>query len=84
MYNPETGLWTRVADLPKPLSGAKMDLLDGLPTIVGGYDNEDQNGVLYQYHAITDEWKPHPRVKLRIPRSSHSLFQVPKTFFGYC
>jgi N-acetylneuraminic acid mutarotase len=84
MYNPETNYWQRVADLPVPISSARLELLDGLPTIVGGYDNENQNGILYQYHADIDEWKPHPRVRMRIARSSPAVFQVPKTLFKYC
>ncbi len=84
MYNPETDVWTRVADLPTPLSSARMALLDGLPTIIGGYDNSNQNGVLYQYHVDKDKWIPHPTVQMRIPRSSAAVFQVPKTLFKYC
>jgi hypothetical protein len=45
MYNPQTESWTqKVADLPEPLSSAKMELLDGLPTIVGGYNGETKIG----------------------------------------
>ena len=36
----------------KPLSGARMELLDGLPTVVGGYDNKQQNDILYQVNNI--------------------------------
>ena len=63
-----------------------MEQLDGLPTIVGGYDADakTQNGILYQYHADVDEWRPHDRVSLRIPRSSAAVFQVPKTLFKNC
>ena len=84
MYNPETDLWTRVADLPKPLHSAKMELLEGLPTIVGGYDNTNQNDVLYQYHPDIDQWKPHPIAKMRIARSSATVFQVPRGIFKHC
>ena len=38
--------------VPKPLSGARMELLDGLPTVVGGYDNKQQNDILYQVQYI--------------------------------
>ena len=54
MYDPRVGEWTTVADLPVPLSSAKMEQLDGLPTILGGFDGSEQNGKLYQYHADTD------------------------------
>ena len=40
MYNPETDDWTRVADMPVPLQSARMELLNGIPTIIGGYNTE--------------------------------------------
>ncbi len=40
--------WRRVSNLPKPISSAKLEMLDGLPTVVGGYDNEQRNELLYQ------------------------------------
>ena len=84
LYNAETDTWTRVADLPTPLSSAKMDMLDGLPTIIGGYDGTKTNDVLYQYKADRDQWVANPDVKLRLGRSSAAVFQVPKTLFKYC
>lgn len=84
MYDPELDIWETVADLPVPISSAKMELLDGVPTIVGGYDNEKQNGVLYQYFVDTNEWRPHPTTGMRIPRSSAAVFPVPKSLFKYC
>ena len=63
-----------------------MELLEGIPTIVGGFDTESltQNGILYQYFADQDKWIPHPTVAMRIPRTSAAVFQVPKTLFKYC
>ena len=81
MFNPDTRTWTRVADLPRPLSSAKMELFDGLPTIIGGYDNTQLSGELYQYHPDKDRWIPHPTAKMRIPRSSAAVFQVPRAMF---
>jgi hypothetical protein len=42
-----------------------MDLLDGVPTIIGGYDVDGQrfNDVLYQFHSESREWVPHPEVR---------------------
>ena len=83
--------WSKVADLPIPLHSAKMELLQGKPTIIGGQTNDrwpvlDANtltdhGVLYQYFIETDEWKPHPTVQLRIPRANAAVFQVPREHF---
>ena len=84
MYNPEDNSWTTVSNLPVPLSNARMDHLDGIPTIIGGFDNQKQNGVLYQYFVENDEWRQHPSVKLRIPRSKAAVFQVPQSLFNKC
>ena len=81
MYDPERNSWTNVSDLPEPLSSAKMELLDGKPTIIGGYNNKDQNGILYQYEVETNQWNAHPNIQLRIPRSSAAVFQVPREPF---
>ena len=48
VFDPDADAWSPAAPLPKPLSGARMELLDGLPTVVGGYDNKQQNDILYQ------------------------------------
>ena len=79
-----TNTWTKVADLPIGINSAKMELLDGLPTIVGGYNGETQNGILYQYHPDLDQWKEHPEAKMRIARSSPAVFQVPRQLFPNC
>ena len=84
IYDPLTNTWTRVADLPTGINSAKMELLDGLPTIVGGYDGNSQNGILYQYHPDLNQWKPHPTAQMRIPRSSPAVFQVPRHMFPTC
>jgi hypothetical protein len=84
MYAPMTNTWTKVADLPTGINSAKMELLDGLPTIVGGYNGETRNGILYQYHPDLDLWKEHPNAKMRIPRSSATVFQVPRLMFPNC
>ena len=83
MYDPEADQWTVIADLPRPLNSHKMELLEGRPTVIGGYDNEadDQNAFLYQYYVETDEWKPHPFVQMRTPRTSSAVFQVPRELF---
>ena len=83
MYNPRTDTWTPVADLPQSLNSARMELLGNRPTIIGGYDTikNQRNGKLYQYFVETNEWKAHPYVEMRLPRSSHTSFQVPRDFF---
>ena len=73
-----------MADLPVTLNSAKMELLDGLPTIVGGWNEITQNGILYQYHSNLNQWKPHPNAQMRVPRSSAAVFQVPRHLFPTC
>ena len=81
MYDPKTDKWEKLPDLPFPLNGAKMELLDGVPTIFGGFDGVTQNGLLIQYHDRLKEWIPHPTIRMRIPRSSAAVFQVPRHLF---
>ena len=84
MYNVETNEWNndQIADLPIALSSASMELLGGRPTIIGGYNKEldEQNDILYQYFVESNEWKAHD-IKMRMPRSSAAVFQVPRNFF---
>ena len=78
--------WKKVSDLPVPISNAKMEILEGLPTIIGGlnFETKKPNEDLYQYYFATDEWKKHNRVKMEIPRISPTVIEVPKDLFGYC
>ena len=84
MFDPVRRTWEKKARLPKPLSAAKMELLAGKPTIVGGFDNEEQNDILYQYDYKRDSWSPLPGIKLRKARSSAAVFQVPWNLFNDC
>ena len=85
LYDLELDKWLKVADLPVPLQSASMELLGGKPTIIGGFDSDslDWNPILYQYDAELDEWKPLSNVRMRMPRSSAAVFQVPRDLF-YC
>ena len=85
-YDISQRIWQKTKDLPVPLSSASMQLLSGLPTIVGGVNGNSfkQNAELYQYDLEKDEWRTLPNVQLRIPRSSAAVFQVPKELFPHC
>ncbi len=83
IYDPDSDTWTPVAPLPRPLSSARMELFDGLPTVFGGFDNERQNDALYQYDPDGDAWRE-LETKLRVPRSSAAVFQVPRSMFNDC
>ena len=65
---------------------AKLELLGGLPTIIGGWNAEDQkdNDMLFQYHSETGEWIAHPSAKMRIARKGAAVFQVPRSLAVTC
>ncbi len=86
MYDPVKDSWSRKSDLPFPINSAKMEQLNGLPTLVGGFNNaiNTQNGILLQYHADKDQWIEHPKAQMRLPRSSAAVFQVPRNYFPSC
>ena len=88
IFDLETETWSPAADLPVPLNSHKMELLGGLPTVIGGYDakNDNRNGILYQYHHENNSWllPENPEHQMLIPRSSAAVFQVPKDISVYC
>ena len=84
VYDPDLDTWERVADLDFPVTSAKMDILHGLPTLVGGFTGSYGNTDLIQYFKEEDRWIPLNGVKLEITRSSPVVFQVPKDYFNIC
>ena len=78
--------WRTVADLPKPLSNAKMEIFGGLPTIIGGVDTtkDEPNGELYQYYYKEDVWKVNDDIKMEAARISPAVVELPKDLFSYC
>ena len=79
-------VWNRVADLPIAISNAKMEVLEGLPTIIGGGDGRKKrpNKRLYQYHSESNKWDEHGRIKMKVARASPAVVAVPKAMFSYC
>ena len=79
-------VWNRVADLPIAISNAKMEVLEGLPTIIGGGDGRKKrpNKCLYQYHSESNKWDEHGRIKMKVARASPAVVAVPKAMFSYC
>lgn len=63
-----------------------MEVLNGIPTLVGGYNanTKKHNDVLYQYFHEDGEWRPHATLRMRIPRSSPAVFQVPRGLTDAC
>ena len=62
IYVPEADKWIEVASLPVPLYRTRMDLLDEIPTLIGGYDgaNLKDNDVIYQFHVLNYTWSEFP------------------------
>ena len=60
-----------------------MEILNGVPTVFGGYNGKQQNEKLYQYNYKEDKWFAHPTIKLNTPRMSPAVFQVPKYLFDH-
>ena len=83
MYNPETDEWTKVADMPVALNSARMEVLDGVPTVIGGFNTETRefSKKLYQYFQEQDQWRTSD-YELRTPRSNPAVFKVPSHLFS--
>ena len=45
------------------------------------FNEVTQNGLLIQYRDRLKEWIPHPTIRMRIPRSSAAVLQVPRHLF---
>ena len=86
MYNLKTGQWIKRAPLPARLGGGHLVTFEGLPTFVGGYDDDKHKSsdTLYQYNWEQDEWIMHPTLKLKIPRYEAAVFTVPKDLINVC
>ena len=75
-----------LSDLPYHLVHGHLDLFEGLPTFVGGYNSELGNSSkeVYQYHWSEDKWVKREDLALKVPRDQAAMFQVPKDLFGIC
>ena len=96
MYDPATNTWTRLPDLPFPVSSAKMELVNGKPTIIGGYTIKGDEGVdidgakrttklatLISYDLENKQWNVDEGT-VKIPRSGFAAIQIPKLFIPPC
>ena len=90
LYDPKTDTWTKLPDLPFPISAGRMEQLNGKPTIIGGrtqFPNTppgkvEQSNLLISYDYQTNTWNMDGKINL--PRSSHAVMQIPKTFIPVC
>ena len=97
LYDPATDTWTKLPDMPYPISSSKMEQVNGYPTIIGGVtedftkkSNMVQTGILQSYDPDTNRWfVPLDATEgnsgsLKIPRSNHAVLQIPKYFVPSC
>ena len=88
MYDPATDTWTELPDLPIPIHSGRMTQVNGKPTIIGGSIKEDpskpptQSNYLVSYDYKTNQWNVDGKINL--PRSSHTVIQIPKTYIPAC
>ena len=87
IYDPDTNKWTKAADLPIPIFGGSLQLLNNVPTLIGGTSRYtggyDQTDVLYQYHVDKNEWIPLD-FKLKKPVAFSAVIPVPKNYLQTC
>ena len=88
MYDPATNEWTKLPDLPLPISSGRMEQLNGKPTLIGGATqatpggNVTQSKLIIGYDYKTNQWSIDGQ--LSIARSSHAVMQVPKYYVPVC
>ena len=88
LYDPATNTWTKLPDLPFPISSGKMEQLNGKPTLIAGSTQNTPGGPVTQsnlmvaYDAEKNQWDVVGKIKL--PRSSHAVIQVPKNYLPTC
>ena len=84
IFDLQTLQWKKAADMPTPLSSAKMEYFGGKPTTIGGFDGTRKTNKMYQYDVIEDEWTINEKLRLQIPRNKPAVFQVPRSYFRNC
>ena len=84
IFDLKTGNWIKAADMPTPLSSAKMELFGSLPTTIGGFNGTGVTSNMYQYDVETNEWSINKRLKLRQARNNAAVLQVPRQYFTNC
>ena len=97
LYDPATNSWTPLPNMLYPIHSGKMEQVNGYPTIIGGVTedftketNLTRTGILQSYNPDAKEWFV-PKMatenkdgRLIIPRSSHTVIQVPKHLVANC
>ncbi len=79
-------LFFLVSDLPYSITGGQLIQFEGLPTFVGGYNEETQtlNNQVFQYHWAENKWVERQDVELKEKAIYMAAFEVPRDIFGLC
>jgi len=83
IYDPTSNSWRSAAPLPHATFGPGMAVVDGRPTVMGGYQKDaeprNQDRVLV-YHTETNSWAELP-AKLQARRHAILTVPVPRSLF---
>jgi len=84
IYNTTTDTWRRAASFELPAFGSGMAVLDGKPTLMGGYDDDatprNQNKVI-QYSMETDTWT---ELDQKLQAGRHHILTIPVPRQVFC
>ncbi len=75
-----------VSELPYSFTGGQLIQFEGLPTFVGGYNENTGllNDEVYQYHWAEDMWVKREDVGMKEKAIYMAAFEVPRDIFGLC
>lgn len=84
-YDPATDSWTRIADLPAPVTHAGIAVDGTFVWVVGGFVGDNPGTAtdsVWRYDSVNDRWEPGP--SLPEPRASAPLVRHRRSlhFFG--
>jgi hypothetical protein len=79
-------LFFLVSDLPYSITGGQLIQFEGLPTFVGGINENtvQLNDEIYQYHWTKNKWIKREDVELKEKAIHPAAFEVPRDIFGLC
>jgi len=85
IFSPAGVAWRKAATLAHTDYGPAMALVEGVPTVMGGYQLEEAEGQrlqdrVQQYLAGEDRWEV-LHTKLQVARSHATAIEVPKSVF---
>jgi hypothetical protein len=78
-------LWI-LSELPFAIYGGSLIQFEGLPTFIGGYNQDigDFSEVIYQYHWNENKWVERKTLAFEELRMFSATFEVPRDIFGMC